>query len=62
MLTGLLVTYLVLAPGVGLEPTTYALTAHRSTIELPGIIRLTHHTSFTSGQATCLAWYSWASC
>lgn len=40
MLTGLLVTYLVLAPGVGLEPTTYALTAHRSTIELPGTISI----------------------
>lgn len=30
--------YFSLAPGAGLEPATYALTAHRSTIELPGII------------------------
>ncbi len=35
MLAGLLVTYLVLAPGTGFEPATYALTAHRSTVELP---------------------------
>ena len=29
---------MLLAPGAGLEPATYALTAHRSTIELPGIM------------------------
>ena len=35
MLTGLFVTYLVLAPGTGLEPATHWLTANCSTTELP---------------------------
>ena len=35
----------ILAPGVGIEPTTNALTAHCSTAELPGNV-LPFYTSF----------------